>query len=189
MRKLLFTLLLALTAITMTAQGEVPKPKVSYKQITKLFHGKNPKSVLKGSGLKKYCYSYIDKHLGYCTFGYNVQYEDCYAPLVPLTDDAFGISYCDAGSGCWDIVFKDKAQLEAYKKEAVDNGFLPIYEQWHSFVEDNVEKKQLIYAKDIDEWMRDCFRIVFNGDYYQIRLELEEKDDLINEDINILQDI
>ena len=129
MKIILFTILLTLAVMKITAQGEIPKPIVGYSQIVKLAQGKKTKSVLKGSGLKKFCYSYKKRYLGCGSYGYNVQYVNNFMPFVPLTDDAFGISYCNAGSGCWEIVFKDKTQVEAYKKEALKNGFHPLHEE------------------------------------------------------------
>ena len=176
--KNIFIMLLILVPITMAAQKKVSKPKVSYSQIVKLARGKNPKSVLKGTGLQEFCYSYShkEKYLGCCSYGYNVRSENYFNALVPLTDDAFGISYSDAGSGCWEIVFKDEAQLEAYKKDAVKNGYAPLYDQWQTFSDDGVEKKQLIYIRDADEEFCNCIRIVFNGNYYCIRIGLEVND-------------
>lgn len=179
MKKALFTLLLTLSVTAMTAQSTLPAPAVSFNQITRLWRGENPDVVLKGLGLKKFWYNYCEDAICCCTYGRHIKYENICQVKTPLADDAYGITYCDAGPGCWDIVFKNHAIAEAYRKDIVVNGYTPVFEQWQTInYDDGSTGKYLEYIENFDEGYCSCVRFFFNGDYYSIRIASEPQDEL-----------
>lgn len=174
MKKITFTLLLLLATLTMAAGNTLPTPAVNLSQIEKLRNGENPDLVFKGLGLKKYQYFSVEGRLISLAYGKGVSFDEQTNKLTPITDDAFGISFCDAGSGSWDIVFKDEKQLEDYGKDFLKHDYFLITEEWQESVdEDGVKSRELIYIyKDYDEYC-DCIHLIYNGSYYRIHIESE----------------
>ena len=174
MKKTLLTLLLTLSVTAMTAQSTLPAPAVGLSQIARLFKGEDPEVVLQGLGLEKIWYNYCETSLCCCTYGRHIKYENICQYVTPLADDAYGITYCDAGPGCWEIVFKDDAMAEAYRKDLEENGYVPLFENWQECDGNNSgDCKFLEYIYNFDEEYCGCAWMHYNGMYYTIRLEIE----------------
>lgn len=176
MKRILLTVLLALFVVATKATNELPVPAVSMEQIARLWKGEDPEVVLKGLNLKKFLYNYEEGTLCSCSFGYHVEMKDMCNFVHPLANDAYGITYCDAGEGGWEIEFKNEAIAEAYREDFKKNGYHPVYEQWQeSVAEDGRRCKYLEY---IDSFDGECVRMYFNGETYYVRIAVEPYEEL-----------
>lgn len=170
---------MSFAAISLHARNRLPALPVSFQQIAQLARGEAPGEVLKGLGMKKFCYHYKEDFLGCCVYGRDVEYTMPCMPLIPRSQDAFGIAYCEVGGGSWDIVFKDSIHLSAYQNHIVECGYTPVFQQWQQFTDTIGSQESYTYLTYVlygDMEFCDCVSISNNGDYYTIHLECEPRE-------------
>lgn len=175
MKKTLMTAIILALCVAMSAKGTAGakpiEPEFKLSWLAPLFHGEKPEKLFKGLNMKKYSY-YFYKEGGMLTklaYGRHVKTDEGEAScglMVPLTDDAIGVNYCDVGGGNWTIVFKNPNLLEAYHHEALSLGYKQLTRHWRQ--EPFGDRKILVYYKLFDEETADCIYIYDMNGYYRM---------------------